>query len=223
MLRVISNVRHQKKGAGTRMAFSIFGANASSSEAKFWSWFTKNERRLFEFETDREKIFDELARTMKQVNPDLTFEFGPIQNGRREFVISAGGISSAFPAVESLHDKAPSLPRWVWVKYRPRRIPLNDLHYEGKEIKADEVSYLLAKDENKVGIVLFFDGYNDDEKKTFAQIGYLFLDEALGEYAVETRVGFVEFHGRDSKYFPQSHPLRELPAHFDEHFGRKVH
>lgn len=205
------------------MAFSIFGTKASSSEEKFWSWFTKNEQRLFEFEADREKIFDELARTMKQVNPDLTFEFGPIQNGKREFVISAGGIKSAFPAVESLYGKAPSLPRWVWVKYRPRRLPLNDLHYEGKEIKADEVNYLLAKDESKVGIVLFFDGYNEDEKKIFAQIGYLFLDEALGEHAVETQVGFVEFHGRDSKYFAQSHPLRELPAHFDEHFGRKVH
>jgi hypothetical protein len=205
------------------MAFSVFGAKASSSEDAFWKWFVKNEQGLFEFEADREKIFAELTRMMKQVNSDLTFEFGPVQDGKREFVVSAGGIKSAFPAVESLYDKAPSLPRWVWVKYRPRRLPLNDLSYGGKEIKADEVNYLLAKDGDKLGVVLFFDGYNDEHKKTFAQIGYLFLDEALGEYAVETQVGFIEFHGRDSEYFPQSHPLRELPAQFDEHFGRKVH
>lgn len=205
------------------MAFSIFGAKASSSEDAFWKWFVKNEQRLFEFEVDQETIFDELTRMMKQVNSDLTFEFGPVREGKREFVVSAGGIKSAFPAVEALHDKAPTLPRWVWVKYRPRRLPLNDLEYGGKEIKADDVNYLLAKDGDKVGVVLFFDGYNVEDKKTFAPIGYLFLDEALGEYAVETQVGFIEFQGRDSRYFSQSHPLKELPGQFDEHFGRKVH
>jgi hypothetical protein len=207
------------------MAFSIFGAKAqtSSSEEAFWQWFAKNERRLFEFEADRERIFDELGKQMKKVNPNLTFEFGPIHDGKREFVVSAGGIKSAFPAVESLYAKAPSLSRWIWVKYRPRRLPLNDLRFGGKEIKVDDVRYLLAKDGDKVGIVLFFDGYTEHEKRTFGQFGYLFLDEALGEYAVETQVGFIEFHGRDSQYFARSHPLRELPAHFDEHFGRKVH
>jgi hypothetical protein len=205
------------------MVFDIFGAKAPSTEEGFWKWFGKNEQRLFEFEVDRETVFDDLTRMMKEVNPDLTFEFGPVQDGRREFVISAGGIKSAFPAVESLYDKAPALPRWVWVKYRPRRLPLNDLQFGGKEIKVDEVNYLLAKDGDKVGVVLFFDGCNAANQKTFAQFGYLFLDEALGEYAVETQVGFIEFHGRDSQYFPQSHPLRGLPAQFDEHFGRKVH
>lgn len=204
------------------MAFGIFGKAASSDEA-FWTWFVSNEQRLFDFEADQEQIFHELSGKMKKVNPDLTFEFGPIQDGKREFVISAGGIRTAFPAVEALYEKAPALPRWVWVKFRPRRLPLNDLTYEGKETKADEVNYLLAEDADKVGVVLFFEGYNDEEEKTFAQIGYLFLDEALGEYAVETHVGFIEFHGRDSKYFAQSRPLRELPAHFDEHIARKAH
>jgi len=207
------------------MAFKIFGrkAEAASNEEVFWKWFIKNEQRLFEFDTDRERIFGELSKELKKVHGDLTFEFGPVHDGKREFVLSAGGIKSAFPSVESLYGKAPSLPRWVWVKYRPRRIPLNDLRFGGKEVKVDDVRYLLAKDGNKVGVVLFFDGYSEGEKKTFAQIGYLFLDEALGEYAVETEVGFIEFHGRDSDYFAQSHPLKELPAHFDEHFGRKVH
>jgi hypothetical protein len=207
------------------MVFGIFGgkAGASSSEAEFWKWFVKNEQRLFMFESDRERLFDELGAKMKQVNHDLTFEFGPVQNGKREFVISAGGIKSAFPAVESLYATAPSLKQWIWVKYRPRRLPLNDLSYGGKEIKVDDVRYLLAKDGDKVGVVLFFNGYSEAEKRTLGQFGYLFLDEALGEYAVETQVGFIEFHGRDSKYFPQSRPLRELPGQFDEHVGRKVH
>ena len=50
------------------------------------------------------------------------------------------------------------------------------------------------------------DGYADEEKNTFGKIAYLFLDEALGEYAIETRVGFIEFQACDSKYFPQWRP-----------------
>src|SRR5258705_9521609 len=107
------------------MAFRLFGGKAetASTEGFFWKWFIKNERRLFEFDTAQEKIFGELSKELKKVHGDLTFEFGPVQDGKREFVLSAGGIKSAFPSVESLYAKAPPLPRWVWVKYRPRRIP----------------------------------------------------------------------------------------------------
>ena len=210
--------------AGTLIVFALFSSRANaSSEDAFWKWFAKNEQRLFAFEKQQEATFADLEKQMKRVNPDHTFEFGPVRDGKREFVISAGGIKAAFPAVEALYGNAPALPRWTWVKYRPRRLPINDLQFGGKTIKVDDVRYLLAKDGDKVGVVLFFDGYNEKEKTTFGQIGYLFLDEALGEYSVETQVGFIEFQGRESKHFAQSHPLKELPDHFDEVFGRKVH
>jgi hypothetical protein len=125
--------------------------------------------------------------------------------------------------VEALYNKAPPLPCWIWIKYRPRRLPINDLSYGGRSIKVDDVRFLLARDDDKVGIVLFLDGYNEKEKGVFGQIGYLFLDEALGEYAVETQVGFIEFRGHDSQYFPQSHPLKELPQNFDEQVGHRAH
>lgn len=204
--------------------FNPFGAAArANDEESFWKWFAANEARLFNFESDREAVFDALATELNRVNSDLTFEFGPVANGKREFVISAGGIKAAFPAVEVLYSKAPALPRWIWIKFRPRRLPINDLDYGGKKVRADDVRYLLAKDGDKMGVALFFDGYNDAEHGTYGEIGYLFLDEALGEYAVETQVGFIEFHSRESKYFTQSHPLRELPREFDDYLGRRVH
>jgi hypothetical protein len=207
---------------GISMVLALLSTRASASgEEAFWKWFTANEPRLFSFEKNQEAIFDELGAQMKRVNADVTFEFGPVKNDKREFVISAGGAKAAFPSVEALYSKAPPLPRWVWVKFRPRRLPINDLKCGGKSVKADDVRYLLAKDGDKVGIVLFFDGYNEKEKGTFGQIGFLFLDEALGEYAIETQVGFIEFQAQDSKYFEQSHPLRELPAQFDSELGRK--
>ena len=204
------------------VALSLFSARAyAKNEVAFWNWFVANEPRIFNFESNQEVVFAELTKELNRVNSSLTFEFGPVENSKREFVISAAGIRSAFPAVEALYNKAPRLPRWVWVKFRPRRFPLHDLTYGGKEVRAEDVRYLLAKDGDKVGIVMFFGGYKDSEKVTFGQIGYLFLDEALGEYTVETQVGFVEFQSRESKYFGRSHPLRELPGDFDDYVEQR--
>lgn len=198
----------------------IFASN--TKEAVFWKWFQKNDDRLFSFEKDRDKVFGDLNDAMEKVHPNLTFEFGPIlKDGRREFAISAGGIKAAFPAVEALYTAAPKMQRWILVKFRPRRMPINDLDYADKKVRAQDVYCLLLKDDNpeKVGVMIFLDGYKEEAKKSvWGQIGYLFLDEALGEYDMETKVGAVVFQSRESKYFEQAHPLSELPKDFDDYF-----
>src|SRR4051812_11026903 len=109
-------------------------------EDVFWRWFQKNEDRLFAFEKDREAIFRDLTSAMEKVNPDLTFEFGPIEDGgHREFVISAGGIRKAFTSVEMLWAAAPKMQRWRFVKFRPRRATINDLEYADKKVRGKDV------------------------------------------------------------------------------------
>ncbi len=197
---------------------------ADTKAESFWRWFQKNEGRVYSFEKDQEHVFDDLSSAMKKVDADLTFEFGPVRSdGKREFVISAGGIKKAFPSVEALYSSAPKMEKWVIVKFRSRRTPINDLEFSGKKIRAKDVRYLLFRDENpqKVGVMIFLDGYTEELKADFGQMGYLFLDEALGEYDVEMKLGAIVFQGHDSKYFDRSHPLSELPQGFDDHFGNK--
>src|SRR2546430_2554116 len=96
--------------------FNIPLLAGENKEALFWRWFQKNDDRLFAFEKDRDKIFGELTTAINKVQRNLTFEFGPVrQDGRREFVISAGGIKTAFPAVDALHAAAPKLKRWTFL------------------------------------------------------------------------------------------------------------
>lgn len=198
-----------------------------TKEQVFWRWFVANEDRLFQFEKDQESTFDQLDNAMAKVHEDLTFEFGPVRtDGTREFVISAGGLKAVFPSVESLHRAAPELKRWKFIKYRQRRTPINDIEYGGVEVKAKEVHYAVFKDEapGKIGIMLYLDGYAKGEKEgVLGQIGYLFLDEALGEFDVGTKVGTIVFFGRDSKYFERRRPLSELQTDFDNwKKGQKV-
>jgi hypothetical protein len=178
------------KGLLTIMIILSFTkAFAGSPEQTFWKWFEKNQNMLFNFEEDREAIFDKLSSVMHKVHSDLTFEFSPVfENGTREFVISAGGIKKAFPAVESLYDSAPQLQRWKFIKFRPRRNPINNVSFGNKTIAAKDVYYKMFKDEEKIGLLVFINGYNEKEHNTYANIGYLFLDEALGEECFRNRL-----------------------------------
>lgn len=97
------------------IVLAVVGCNSKhmqhNREKAFWDWFQANDERLYNFERDQEPTFDLLQTELQKVDKNLTFEFGPVENGRREFIISAGGIREAFPKVESLYATAPVLSR----------------------------------------------------------------------------------------------------------------
>jgi hemoglobin-like flavoprotein len=188
-------------------------------EKAFWKWFAKEEEQLFNFEQDQDRVFGRLGVALANVAPELTFEFGPNRDGVREFIISAGGIRAAFPTVVSLVDAAPSLPHWNFVKFRPRRNPIMELRYANKTVDPKTVQFSLLTNGRELGLYLYFDGYDEKEKAVWGQIGYLLLDEALGEYDVETKVGLIEFHGAGARHDVARFPLPRLPELFDEKYA----
>jgi hemoglobin-like flavoprotein len=189
----------------------------------FWAWFAQEEEHLFNFERDQERVFDQLSTALTSVSPDLTFEFGPVRNGVRNFVISAGGSKLAFPAVEALAAAAPSLPRWNVIKFRPRRNPIMQLQVGDKTVDPDDVQFSLLSNGGELGIYLFFDGYAEEEQGVWGQIGYLLLDEALGEFDLETKVGIIQLLPSDAEPDVRRYPLSRLPELFDEQFANLNH
>lgn len=195
------------------LSFLSVAANAAPEE-KFWKWFQKNEAILFDFEIDQENIFDRLAAEMHKVDPNLTFEFGPKVNNKREFIISADGIKDAFPKVESLYSAAPNnLSKWVIIKFRPRREPF-DIEYSGLTVNAESVKVALERDGNKIGITLIIPNFAEESRNAYIGIAYLILDQALGEYDVETKVGYIEVESSLPATI-KVYSLHELPNEFD--------
>jgi hypothetical protein len=182
----------------------------------FWSWFVKHESELFNFdpvrEAERERLFNELASELGKVDPDLAFEFGP-KDVRREFVVSAAGIKRAFPVVVSLVAAAPTLERWLLIAFRPRRTP-SIVEFRGKRVYPKDVQFSLLDDGKTAGIHLFIPGFREGDVD-LKQIGYLLLDETLGEYDVESRLGLIKMLSPDSQTDGERYPLAELAARFD--------
>ena len=187
-------------------------------QQEFWNWFIQHETELFAFdpaqEIERERLFDKLASELQKVDPDLTFEFGP-KESRREFVISAGGMKRAFPAVASLVDAAPRLERWQVTAFRPRR-PVSDVvQFRDKRVDPKDVQFSLLDNGKIAGIYLFVPGFREDDAD-LKQIGYLLLDETLGEYDVESRLGLIKMLPPDARTNGDRYSLAELPRLFDQ-------
>ena len=162
-------------------------------EVVFWRWFQANESKLFDFESDREVIFNDLNAQPRSVNPKLTFEFGPKEHGKREFVISADGIKEAFPAVVALGDAAPPMPRWRITKFRPRSESLLTVDFDGVQLSPNQVTFTANRRNGKVDLVLYIEGYKPIEREKYAPLVFLMLDECLGEYDVEMKVGAIDY------------------------------
>ena len=151
----------EKLDRGSEKMHPLPGASDSgkdtSSATVFWGWFQAHEAELFDFERDQEAVFDRLTKAMGAVHKDLTFEFGPKENGCREFVISAGGLREAFPAVQSLYQARPKLQLFRVTAFRPRRDVINVVEFGGLRIDPSDVYYKFGKDSDpqKVGILLF--------------------------------------------------------------------
>ena len=74
----------------------------------------------------------------------------------------------------------------------------------------------MAKNEkDKIGILLFLNGYNEFESDMYHQIAYLFLDQIICDNDVETYIGAIEILGFDSNYINQSIQIDNLVTMFD--------
>ena len=196
-----------------------FDQTKNNRQAEFWSWFQQNETRIWNIDKDREKIARLVLDAIHLVDPGLSFEISKVgDKGKREFIISANGMSGNIPKVESLFLSAPEMPRWWVTKYRPRYPSIGQIKIWGKTIAAEDIHFQVFNDGDKIGILLLFDDYSEDNQTQFIKLGFLLLDRALGEYDVMTKVGFVDYAGRESNLFTDAQRLPELPKVFDDYF-----
>jgi hypothetical protein len=194
-----------------------------TAQEEFWNWFVRHEAELYDldpnWESERERIFDELGSELQKVDSDLTFELGPNQP-RREFVISASGIKRAFPSVVSVAEAAPRLDRWQVTAFRPRRTIPSIVEFRGKRVDPRDVQVSLLDNGKIAGVYLFIPGFREGDLD-WKQVGYLLLDDLLGEYDVEFRLGLIKMGGPDqTQTETERFPLAELPKQFDQLVSR---
>lgn len=161
-----------------------------SPERRFWAWFAANSARLLAFEQDQERVFAELGAALGQVAEGLTFEFGQPAPAR-EFVVSADGQRALFPAVQALVAAAPALPGWEIKVFRQPKGTRLTVGYGDLRLSPDDLWFRAEPHGERTGLTLYVRGLARQDEDFVRQASFLLLDAALGEYTVETRIGYI--------------------------------
>ena len=179
--------------------------------SEFWRAFLRTEAAIFGGNGDTTELGELIAR----VHPDLEFDVGPLEAGRRELVISAGGIRDAFPAVEALARGAPPLGRWDVVRYRQRHPVSGTVTLQGLSLSPENVRFEIPAGGPAEGIVLYMPGYSAQEHSRYLALALLMLDALLGEYDVETKLGSIVIENLGPDRGARAMTLERLPGVFD--------
>jgi len=157
--------------------------NQQSKEKTFWDWFKDNEDKIFEFEKDQEKIFNELVRELQKVHKNLAFVFSSVKDGKREFIISAGGMKDAFSNVNLLVKEAPKLSRWKFLAFRPRIELPGNITLGGVELIVDDIYFLHELNGKKINVEFYSKQLDEKNQQIFGAL-FILLDALIGEYDV---------------------------------------
>jgi hypothetical protein len=191
-----------------------------NSAERFWKWFEQNAPFYEKLQNDPEveTKLNAVTAQLRLFDKRLTCEFLASEAPVHEFIISADGQREAFSAVESLVAAAPSLPHWKIIAFRQRGNAECVVKYQDIELGPHHMRFRLEGDGDRVGIHLYLCGV--ELRPEVEGAVFILLDNALGEYDMETKVGFVERYSLGSEDEHASlKPFEQLPAAFDAFYA----
>ena len=191
---------------------------------EFWRWLASHRREIHDeingpgAPVNHHWSIDELGRRLKEVDADLVHEIGMADPSTIELILSADGIKATFPAVIELVNSAPVLDGFKITAFRPRCGDGFQLQVAGQTITDQLLTYRLISESDTLGIELFIDC--DLDEKLQGMVGFLSLDQRLGEYDVATGLKWIEFAGGRP---PDALPITQLAQDFDSRRSATAH
>ena len=187
------------------------------TEKEFWSWFEKNSKDYFQLdEKNYDLLFNKLGLQLSKYHKDLTFEFSIEMNqGKREFIISAEGMVSAFPAVIKLVEEAPSLEKFNVVAFRQRQDSEQEIYFEDIVLNTEDIFFTYREDKQMdcLDIVIYIKGYSE-ENDQFIAAAFIMLDSLIGEYDVGVKLGEINFEPYQEE--KEAQPILKLVSLVDK-------
>ena len=200
----------------------MFGLFRKRSQVEaFWSWFEKNADRITKAvnRQDHKVIVHDLGDRIDKAAPGVVHEIGRFDADTVELILSADGMHANIPGVLALSRAAPRLKGFVFTAFR-RRWPKPGLGIYDAHIGMEDLSYV-AEDggDGRLDLTLYIRGDWDERQRNL--IGFLMLDQALGEYDVMTGLGHVDIEAAGTA--DRGKPFAGLTAEFDAFRAETVH
>ncbi len=189
----VGSTRFQKKRLRFMDFFQFGNKIEPNQREKFWKWFSNNEMKLFKAKDMRnDPIFEKLSKKLKEFHPNLVFEIGN-EGEKKSIAISCDGSSKAFPYVMDLMNEPIMTSHWLIYPFRQRKdIKKIKFKMNNKVMSSDDILFISTQEKNFINLDLYvkdFRGKNDP----ILNIVFIFLDSAIGEYNMITKVKKLNF------------------------------
>ena len=163
-------------------------------EKKFWSWFKKNESKIFLSDVSYNSEVQKLSQKLSEYKDGVTYEISGEENGKKELVLSADGIKKLFPFVQALYKSAPKFERWSIIAFRPRMDDFSkvNLKYSGKEFDPTDLWIYHKIKDGFFDLIIYHPEFSEEEKNIFISGTFILLDIVLGEYDVVTGIRYID-------------------------------
>jgi hypothetical protein len=200
------------------LAFAACGhsSDAPGQTDPFWAFVTAHAPELQAEPVDAATA--DLQRELSASHPGVIAELGA-DGAHRRLVLTADGDRAMFPAIEAMYRTRPQVAGWDIVAFHPRETsrPQAEVAIGERTLDPQSVHYIAENRDGKLDLVVFVPGYTPHDKQ-LAQLAYIALDHAVGEYDVEMRIGAISLAAGD-KAPAAAPPLGYLPRELDIALG----
>lgn len=182
--------------------------------AEFWNWFSRHERRFYDtIEAGRcADLAKETGEAVDRWLGGLAWVYGPgLEKGSHSLTLSPEGILPRQFLTDYWLSQAPQFPRWIFHSSRQAS------KFSGGEIRigphsftrdATWVSTFVDEQEEELDITLWHPLFSEIDEKLRGTVGFLWLDEMLGEHGTCMWIGEIKFSDNRLR---EAIPIAELP------------
>ncbi|WP_435896166.1 hypothetical protein [Oceaniferula spumae] len=186
----------------------------------FWRWFSENADTFYQAieNGDFDPHVETVTQRMEQLLPGAAWCFGPGENGvGHSFTLSPEGSPYMALLMTHLVKQAPDLEGWTF--YDSRQASPNfdgmKMNIADETISAQEiwVTPSVDADRETIDLVCWAPVFEKLPERDRGQIIFLWLDEAIGEFQVGNRLGYIDIN---TSGLQNAIPLSELPDYIKE-------
>jgi hypothetical protein len=167
----------------------------------YWLWWRSARDRIARAIEDGtvEGLVSEISARVDAIHPGLAWELAPGARSSHAFVVSAEGNMQLRALGEAWLQAAPG-PDATWEYYaarQPASIEI-ELNVSGQTFKLDDATaiYTLDEDRQRLDVELFHPGFTGRDEHQRAIVGFLLMDQLLGEDGVERWLGEISWQAQ---------------------------
>lgn len=170
---------------------NIFGKKTESikSNADFWTWFQKNEKKFFEIVKNHNNIekgfLNKISPKLAELKDGFYYLSGMYNTDTAELILTADGNTKNIIFIEELVNHSPNIEGWRFTALKPATDIKNvSIQMAGYQFNSENISFYsneFTDFPDEIDITIVHNDLNEKNRSEVRNGTYIFLDNYLGE------------------------------------------